>query len=66
MNKTFIVAKGRVVSSRHYKRDFKEGEVLDLTDKISDEEAEALLASGAVLDAPKDKQSDKQADGKKE
>jgi len=50
--KFFEVEKGRAISSAHYGRDFKEGEVIDLS-FASDEDIAALLASGAVKETTK-------------
>lgn len=50
--KFFEVEKGRVISSAKYGRDFKEGEVIDLS-HASDEDIAALLESGAVKETQK-------------
>ena len=50
--KFFEVEKGRAISSAHYGRDFKEGEVIDLS-FASDEDIALLLASGAVKETTK-------------
>lgn len=50
--KFYEVEKGRTITSTHYGRDFKEGEVIDLS-FASDEDCAALLASGAVKETQK-------------
>lgn len=60
-NKMFEVEKGRAISSAKYGRDFKEGEVIDLS-HASDEDIAALVESGAVKSSKKQKMTEPTAE----
>jgi hypothetical protein len=63
--KMFEVEKGRVISSVHYGRDFREGEVIDLS-FASEEDIAALVASGAVKPTAKKKMTPETGETKAE
>ena len=54
MSKKVVVLPGQIVSSIKYQKDFKEGEVIDLS-FASDEDVAALVASGAVKEIQENK-----------